>query len=194
MDLNNNNNVAIPNIVLLPEDMTSMNDTSSCSDSSKNIPSEENPELSGKSDVIPSLPGMINAYHKEMNYNAVDIILEKEKQHNKTENWNKLDKTGKILKLHAFAEKYGKMHNMPVKEIKALKIFFIECLEKEKLQKVKDVIYNKETHEIVNIPSLHFNTSTSHFTLKIMDSKRISTMKSLTPKRTIESISSELEC
>jgi hypothetical protein len=121
----------------------------------------------------------------ELNYNTVDLILEKEKQHNKNDTWNKLDKTGKIQKLHAFAEKYGKTNNLPVKDIKSLKMFFIDCLEKLKLQKAKDVVYDKETREIISIPSLFFNVVSKSFTLKIMDAKRVSTLKSLTPKRSV---------
>jgi len=124
----------------------------------------------------------------EMNYNSIDMILETEKQNNKLDTWNKLDKTGKIVKLHAFAEKYGKTNNMPAKEIKMMKLFFIECLEKMKLQKAKDVVYNKESGEITSIPSLHFNTTNHKFTLKIMDTKRVSTLKCLTPKRISEKI------
>jgi hypothetical protein len=149
-------------------------DSSTAAEETKNInttepPANKNPNIS------------LN----EMNYNAVDLILEKEKQHNKTETWNKLDKTDKIQKLHAFAEKYGKTNNLPVKDIKALKMFFIDCLEKLKLQKAKDVVYDKEAREISSIPSLHFNVTSKSFTLKIMDAKRVSTLKSLTPKRTI---------
>ena len=123
-------------------------------------------------------------YSNEMNYNMIDNILEKEKQKNKTEAWNKLDKTVKIQKLHAFSEKYGKEHNLSVKDIKNLKAFFIECLEKNKLQKTKDVNYDKESREIVSIPALFFNATNNNFTLKNIDPKRISTLKSLTPKRT----------
>ena len=119
----------------------------------------------------------------EMNYQSLDDILEKEKNNNKNDSWNKIDKTEKIQKLHLFAEKYGKSHNLLVKDIKNLKVFFIECLEKMKLQKTKDVIYDKETREITSIPALYFNMNTHNFTLKIMDNKRVSTMKSLTPKR-----------
>jgi hypothetical protein len=122
----------------------------------------------------------------EMNSSAVDQMLEREKQTNKTENWNKLDKTAKIQKLHAFAEKYGKEHGYPVKDVKNLKMFFVNCLEKNKLQKTKDLVYDKDTHEITSIPALHFNTATHNFTLKIMDAKRVSTLKSLTPKRISE--------
>jgi hypothetical protein len=149
-------------------------DSSSASDETKNITTTEPPANKN-----------VNISLNEMNYNAVDLILEKEKQHNKTETWNKLDKTDKIQKLHAFAEKYGKTNNLPVKDIKALKMFFIDCLEKLKLQKAKDVVYDKEAREISSIPSLHFNVTSKSFTLKIMDAKRVSTLKSLTPKRTI---------
>jgi hypothetical protein len=67
-----------------------------------------------------------------------------------------------------------------------LKVFFSECLDKAKLQKTKDVVYNKETREIVSIPALHFNTTSHAFTLKMLDTKRVSTLKSLTPKRISE--------
>jgi hypothetical protein len=36
----------------------------------------------------------------------IDLILENEKQYNKTETWNKLDKTFKMQKLTLFAEKF----------------------------------------------------------------------------------------
>jgi hypothetical protein len=124
--------------------------------------------------------------NEEITYQTIETMLEKEKQHNKTETWNKLDKTIKIQKLHQFAEKYGKEHSIPIKDVKSLKAFFIDCLEKNKLQKTKDVIYEKERREITSIPALHFNQINRNFTLKIMDAKRVSTLKSLTPKRVTE--------
>ena len=136
--------------------------------------------------IINLFPGSIET--NEMNYSTIDNLLEKEKQHNKTETWNKLDKTVKIQKLHVFAEKYGKENNMSVKDMKSLKAFFIDCLEKNKLQKTKDVNYDKEKREIVSIPSLFFNIANRNFTLKILDAKRVSTLKSLTPKRSTPTI------
>jgi len=113
----------------------------------------------------------------------IDQLLEREKQQNKTESWNKLDKTAKIQKLHAFAEKYGKDNSYALKDVKTLKAFFKDCLEKNKLQKTKDVQYNKDTREILSIPALFFSPLSRNFTLKNMDVKRVSTLKSLTPKR-----------
>jgi hypothetical protein len=62
----------------------------------------------------------------------------------------------------------------------------VDCLNKAKLQKTKDVVYEKDSGEITAIPALFFNSITHNFTLKIMDSKRVSTLKSLTPKRMTE--------
>ena len=122
----------------------------------------------------------------EVNYNMIDNLLEKEKQHNKSEPWNILDKTVKIQKLHQFAEKYGKEHGIPIKEIKSLKMFFNTCLENNKLQKAKDVVFEKDSRDISSIPALFFNNVTHNFTLRIVDAKRVSTLKSLTPKRFTE--------
>jgi hypothetical protein len=106
-----------------------------------------------------------------------------EKQKNKTETWNKLNKTIKIQKLNIFADKYGKEHDLSSKDVRLLKSFFIDCLEKGKLQKVKDVLCDKETRDIVSIPSLAFNIHAHNFTLRTTDTKRVSTLKSLPPKR-----------
>uniref|UniRef100_A0A6C0K1N2 Uncharacterized protein n=1 Tax=viral metagenome TaxID=1070528 RepID=A0A6C0K1N2_9ZZZZ len=125
-------------------------------------------------------------YTNAVNMNAIDELLETEKQKNKCDSWNKLDKTVKTQKLHAFAEKYGKEHNYPAKDVKSLKAFFVSCLEKAKLQKTKDVVYDKDSGEITSIPALFFNSMNHTFTLKIVDSKRVSTLKSLTPKRVSE--------
>ena len=64
-----------------------------------------------------------------------------------------------------------------------MKFFLKDSLNKNKLQKTKDVQYNKETKDIVGIPSLIFSSLNKNFTLKNMDSKRVSTLKCLTPLR-----------
>jgi len=152
----------------------------------KEIKQEEQVPVADGSAKYKSIMNNITVPDTTDNYAAIEQLLEKEKQHNKTETWNKLDKTVKIQKLHQYAEKYGKEHTLPAKEVKLLKTFFISCLEKNKLQKTKDVSYDKDTSEILAIPSLHFNQISHNFTLKITDSKRVSTLKSLTPKRVTE--------
>ena len=115
----------------------------------------------------------------------VDNILENETQQNKIESWNKLNKTVKIQKLHDYADKYGTEHKNSEEEIQNLKRFFVESLERGKLLKTKEVNYNKNSQQIIDIQGLHYHTNTHKFTLKNMDAKRISTLKSLTPKRAL---------
>lgn len=119
--------------------------------------------------------------HGEVSLNAIDRILEKETNRNKTDSWNRLDKTIKLRKLNAYAEHYGREHGLSSKDVRSMQAFFIESLEKNKLQRTKEVIYNKDTHEIQSIPALHYNATNRHFTLRITDTKRVSTLKSLTP-------------
>jgi hypothetical protein len=120
----------------------------------------------------------------ETNLSALEDMLETEKQTNKLAAWNKLDKTSRVQKLHAFAEKYGREHGFPVKDIKNLKVFFTNSLDKGKLNRAKDVVYDRELREVKSVPSLHFNSESKAFTLRnLEDAKRVSTLKCLTPSR-----------
>jgi flagellin-specific chaperone FliS len=119
-----------------------------------------------------------NARHSAM---QMDVLLENEKIKNKTESWNKLEKTDKMDKLQHFAQEWNKKHNLNT-NTNTLYLFLVHCLEKNKLKNKKDIIYNKETMEIKSIPSLLYENNT--FKL-VTDTKRISTLKCLTPKREI---------
>ena len=121
------------------------------------------------------------SYGSGVSLNTMDSMLEKETNRNKTDSWNRLDKTIKLRKLNAYAEIYGREHALSSKDVKLMQSFFIESLEKNKLQRTKEVIYDKDTHEIRSIPALHYNAINRHFTLRITDTKRVSTLKSLTP-------------
>ena len=119
---------------------------------------------------------------QESTYSKIDNLLENEKKKNKNEVWNKLDKTVKIQKLHIFAEKYGKDNNLPIKEVKNLKQYFNDSLNKNKIQKTKDVVYDREKGIVNAVHGLMFNSHTHNFTIRNMDSKHVSTVK-LTSKR-----------
>lgn len=98
--------------------------------------------------------------------------------------WNKLDNSNKIQKLHSFAENFGKDKKYSTKEIKLLKVYFKDCiLHKNKLNKSKELIYDKETGIINSIPGLNYNQHSKSFTIRVNDNKRVSTLKSLAPKR-----------
>jgi hypothetical protein len=112
----------------------------------------------------------------------LDKFLEDNKTKNQNEPWSKLDKTVKTRKLITFAENYSKEKNFDSNESNLLIEFLKDSLDRKRLQRIKDVDYDKIVGEIKDIPALHFNKSTKHFTLKNID-KRISTLKSLPPKK-----------
>ena len=113
----------------------------------------------------------------------LDKFLENEKNNNKTEPWSKLDKTARIRKITEFVELYKEEQKIDEEECKLLFSFLKDCLDRKRLARVKDVVYDKNTGLIKEIPSLHYNKATKHFTLKNTD-KRVSTLKSLPPKKT----------
>ena len=126
---------------------------------------------------------------KETNLNdttdldTLNLFLENEKIFNTTEPWSKLDKTQKFKKMLVFVEKYKLENFLSEEEKEEMIVFLRSCLDKKKLQRVKDVVYNKETGEIIDIPSICYNKNLKHFTLKNID-KHDSTLKSLPAKKT----------
>lgn len=113
----------------------------------------------------------------------LDKFLENERNNNVIEPWCKLNKTIKTKKLLEFVEKYKQENKLLNEETKLLVTFLKDCLDRKKLQRVKDVIYDKEEGIVKDIPALCYIKSSKHFTLKNMD-KRVSTLKSLAPKKT----------
>ena len=111
------------------------------------------------------------------NLDILDNFLENEKINNESEPWCKLNNTVKLKKLLDFVKVYRLEHDMDEEEANALITFFKDCLERKKLQKVKDVVYDKINGNIKSIPSLVYTKNTKHFTLKNMEKKGI-TLKS----------------
>ena len=107
----------------------------------------------------------------------IDEFLEAENAISRKESWSRLNKTIKLDKLNAWSDTYSRDNKLDEHVKNNLKTFLKVSLDRNKLQKVKDVIYDKDTQKIVNIPNLTLN-SNNKFILKRND-KRVSTLKSL---------------
>ena len=116
------------------------------------------------------------------NLSNLDKFLENEKNNNINEPWCKLNKTIKTKKLQEYVELYKSQNNLSDEESNLLIVFLKDCIDRKKLQRVKDVLYDKENGTIKEIPALHYIKASKHFTLKNID-KRVSTLKSLAPKK-----------
>ena len=108
----------------------------------------------------------------------LDKFLEDDKQNNKNEPWCRLNKTIKTKKLNEFVDVYKNKNELDDEEARLLTKFFKDSLDRKKLQRVKDVVYDKDTGEIKDIPALTYTRPSKHFSFKNMD-KRVSTLKSL---------------
>jgi hypothetical protein len=127
------------------------------------------------------------------NLTNLDNFLENEKNNKTNDPWNKLDKTLKTKKLIEYIETYKKTTELSDEEEKIMVSFFKDCLDRKKLQRVKDVVYDKESGFIKEIPGLTYVKTSKHFTLKNMD-KRISTHKCLTPKKVLNGTIKNKNC
>jgi hypothetical protein len=116
------------------------------------------------------------------NLSNLDHFLEGEKKTNSGEPWAKLDKTSKLLRFNEFAIHYCNENEHSNDDKKSLVSVLANNLDRKKLLKAKEVIYDKDNGRIISIPSLVYNITTKRFTLKRSD-KRPSTLKSLAPKK-----------
>jgi hypothetical protein len=107
----------------------------------------------------------------------IDEFLAAENAISRKESWGRLNKTIKLSKLDTWADTYSNNNKLDNSVKNNLKLFLKNSLDKNKLQKVKDVVYDKDAQEIVNIPNLTLN-SNNKFILNRND-KRVSTLKSL---------------
>jgi hypothetical protein len=112
------------------------------------------------------------------NLSNLEKFLEEEKTTNENEPWCKLNTTVKTKKLLDYVTLYAKKKDLDILEEELLRDFFKECLNRKKLQRVKDVVYDKITGTVKEIPALFYSKSNRHFTLKNTE-KRISALHSL---------------
>jgi hypothetical protein len=124
------------------------------------------------------------------NLSTLDNFLEDEKKTFSSEPWTKLDKTTKLQKMKLFVTTFCK-DNADMNE-KTLYNFLATNLDRKKLLKAKEVIYDKEIGLITSIPGLFYVNTTKKFTLKRSD-KRPSTLKSLAPKRNKSKITDKID-
>lgn len=124
--------------------------------------------------------GKKNAFptHRSVDASKIEAILENEMNTKKNQSWSRLDRIEKIDKLCQYAVKYCQENNLSAAELSTMKTYLTAAINRNRLQKVRDVKYNKETGEIESVPHLLFNTTTRKFTLKRSD-KRMSTLSSL---------------
>jgi hypothetical protein len=130
----------------------------------------------------------LNETKASQSIHNLDKFLENEKNSSENEPWCKLNKTIKIKKLTEYVTNIYKIqHELDDSECDILISFLKDSLDRKKLQRIKDVLYDKENGIIKEIPALTYVRTTKHFTLKNIE-KRVSTLKSLPQSKSSKNI------
>jgi len=125
--------------------------------------------LNGKTTNLSSVPNT--------DASLIDKRLETEMNISKNLSWTKLDRGDKLKKLKEYSTNYIIKNKLDIKT-DVLYLYLVNSLDRNRLQKIKEVTYDKITGIIESIPNLVFNSKTNKFTLKRSD-KRTSTLSSL---------------
>jgi hypothetical protein len=106
-----------------------------------------------------------------------DLLTEHNTERPK-DNWIKLDKTTKVVKINEFVDTiYAEQYKLQDIEIAKAKAFIIDLIQKKRLTKAKDITYNKTECKITAIPSISYNPVNKSFSIN--NEKRVSSLKSL---------------
>ena len=116
------------------------------------------------------------------NTQNLDLILENENIENKKKPWSKLGTSVKIKKINTYIQTYGTTQKLNTKEKADLKLYLQKAIERKKLQRTKDVVYDISIGEIKSIPGLTYDKKKKRFTLRRIDKKN-STLKCLAQKK-----------
>jgi hypothetical protein len=116
--------------------------------------------------------------------NNLDLFLENEKSTNQGETWTKLDKTTKYKKLADFVDVYSVEKSLTEKEKQELIVFLKDAVDKKKIYKVKDIIYDKVNNLIKEIPGLVFLKS-EHKNFTLRNATKMTTLKSMPKKKPV---------
>lgn len=107
---------------------------------------------------------------------CIDIMLSRESNLTKNILWNKIDKTNKIIIFKKFVEKQGLRYSLNINEKERFLKYLIDCIDRKLLLKIRDVTYDKDICEIIDIPNLVFNENTRNFNIKKSD-KHVSSLR-----------------
>ena len=112
----------------------------------------------------------------------MEDFLEKEKMYESKLPWGKLNKTKRYEKISEYIETFSLKNSISKQNKSELLALVKIALQRKKLQRIKDVVYNKETGVIKNIPAFDYDKETGILSLKNTEKKQ-STLKSLAPKK-----------
>ena len=100
------------------------------------------------------------------NIESLNQLLSQETVSNVADAWAKLDKTTRIKKLKTYVRtKMSVRMGLTDQESDKCLRYMVRNMDRQ-LRRVKDVVYDKNSGEVMDIPAFEFNAKTRAFTMK----------------------------
>jgi hypothetical protein len=118
----------------------------------------------------------------DSNEEKINMFLSMDMEKNKKGVWSKLSKTEKVKKIKNYIKNVlAKEHDLTEAELLYANKFFSLWMDRKKLSKNNELIYNQDVGLIEGIEGLTFNVETRKFTINsIVDKPKKKTVKNVT--------------
>ena len=99
-------------------------------------------------------------------------MLTKEKEEVYKQNWNKLDLGMKINRLKIHLDELEIKYSLKSEQKEKLRILLMGACSSGNLNKISEIVYDKEGCKVISIKNLTLNEETNEFKLEIVESKK----------------------
>ena len=99
-------------------------------------------------------------------------MLTKEKEDVYKQNWNKLDLGMKINRLKIHLDELEIKYSLNSEQKEKLRILLMGACSSGNLNKISEIVYDKEECKVISIKNLTLNEETNEFKLEIVESKK----------------------
>ena len=117
----------------------------------------------------------------DSNEEKINMFLSMDMEKNKKGVWSKLSKTEKVKKIKNYIKNVlAKEHDLTEAELLYANKFFSLWMDRKKLSKNNELIYNQDVGLIEGIEGLSFNVETRKFTINsVVDKPKKKTVKNI---------------
>ena len=118
----------------------------------------------------------------DSNEEKINMFLNMDMEKNKKGVWSKLSKTEKVKKIKNYIKTVlAKEHNLTETELLNANKFFSLWMDRKKLSKNNELLYNQDVGLIEGIEGLSFNVETRKFTINSIEKPKKKTVKNVNP-------------
>lgn len=119
-----------------------------------------------------------NTRNRTKSYDKLQQFLDNERDHSRSDPWTRIRREVQTQYLREYTERYANVHNLNEDERTSLETFLVTFATQGHLSRSKDVVFDRQTRIIKDIPGILFDRTAKRATLRYAD-----TTFSITAKR-----------